>query len=439
MTTRSLRSPSLHSPSAPLAPTRRARPASFYQRLIFGRLAPLNLGSLQVELPDGELRHFGAPDGVSRHSLPTGISPSATLRIRRAAFFKKCVLFGDIGFADSYLDGDWDSPNLTALVAWFIHNLDRAPTLSGSGRSSTAALKWLGIVSRLAHILRPNTRKIARRNIAEHYDLSNEFFSLFLDPTLMYSSAKWVRTEQTLEEAQHEKNDALCRSLRLRPCDHVLEIGTGWGGWSLHAAKNYGCRVTSVTISRRQFDLARARVAAAGLGDKIDVQFRDYRELTGQYDKLVSIEMLEAVGHRYHATYAEICSRVLKPGGLLALQFITCPDHRYDQLRNGVDFIQRHIFPGSLLLSLNRVNELLSRSGGFVLHEMTDLGHDYARTLKLWHEAFQKRLPEVRELGFDDRFIRKWEYYLCYCEAAFALRNISVVQTLHTRANNLGL
>lgn len=425
------------STTAPLEP--RAANPSVYRRLILGLLSPLTRGHLQVELPGGEVRHFGGAQSVSTISLPLGIPTSAVLRIHREGFFKKCVLFGDIGFADSYLDGDWDTPDLTALVAWFIHNLDHAPTLSGSRHNRVPKVKWLGIISRLGHLLRPNTRKTARRNIAEHYDLSNEFFSLFLDPTLMYSSAKWVRPEQTLEEAQHEKNEALCRSLRLCQSDHVLEIGTGWGGWSLHAAKNYGCRVTSVTISREQFNLARQRVAAAGLSSRIDVQFRDYRELTGQYDKLVSIEMLEAVGHRYHSTFAEICSRVLKPEGLLALQFITCPDHRYNQLRRGVDFIQRHIFPGSLLLSLNRVNALLSRHGGFMLHEVSDLGHDYARTLKYWHQAFRQRLPEVRELGFDDRFIRKWEYYLCYCEAAFALRNISVVQTLHTRPNNLGL
>lgn len=412
---------------------------SFYQRLIFRMLEPLGRGHLQVILPDGGVQHFGEAGRVSKLYLPTEISNHALIRIHRSSFFKKCVLFGDIGFADSYLDGDWDSPDLTALVAWFIHNRDEAPTLSGSRRSNSARVKWLGVISRLAHLLRPNTPKTARRNISEHYDLSNKFFSLFLDPTLMYSSAKWAEPDQTLEEAQHEKNEALCRSLRLKPTDHVLEIGTGWGGWSLHAAKNYGCRVTSVTISSEQLTLARRRVSAAGLDERIDVQFCDYRELTGQYDKLVSIEMLEAVGHGYHENYADVCSRVLKPDGLLALQFITCPDNRYDEFRNGVDFIQRHIFPGSLLLSLNRVNDLLSRRGGFVLHEMTDLGHDYARTLRHWREAFQKHLLAVRELGFDTRFIRKWDYYLSYCEAAFALRNISVVQTLHTRANNFQL
>ena len=258
---------------------------------------------------------------------------------------------------------------------------------------------------------------------------------------MMYSSAKWPAAHPhfTLEEAQREKNDALCRSLRLAPSDHVLEIGTGWGGWSLHAAQTYGCRVTTVTISQQQYDLARSRIAAAGLTDRVEVQLRDYRDLTGTYDKIVSIEMMEAIGHRYLPEFTAVLDRVLKPDGLLALQFITCPDSRYDAFRTGIDFIQKHIFPGSLLLSLNRVNDLLSRSGGFTLHHIDDLGHDYARTLRLWHENFRHRTEQILALGFDDRFMRKWSYYLAYCESAFAMRNISVVQTLHTRANNLSL
>lgn len=412
---------------------------SVYERLVLRELARLERGTLRLHFPSGRAVNFGQDGVVFTESLPLGISPTAVLHVRRDAFFRKCVLSGDIGFAESYIDGDWETPDLTALIGWFIQNADHAPTVSGSRRARSLGLHWLRLGHRLAHLLRTNTRQTARRNISEHYDLSNEFFSLFLDPTLMYSSAKWTRPDQTLEEAQHEKNEALCRSLKLRATDHVLEIGTGWGGWSLHAARNFGCRVTSVTISREQFDLARKRVREAGLEDRIAVQFRDYRELTGQYDKLVSIEMLEAVGHRFHETYANVCARVLKPNGLLALQYITCPDHRYNELRRGVDFIQRHIFPGSLLLPINRVNQLLSQAGGFVLHEMTDLGHDYARTLRHWRDAFEENLPRVRELGFDERFIRKWRYYLCYCEAAFALRNISVVQTVHTRPNNLEL
>jgi cyclopropane-fatty-acyl-phospholipid synthase len=225
--------------------------------------------------------------------------------------------------------------------------------------------------------------------------------------------------------------------LQLQPGDHVLEIGTGWGGWAMHAVKNHDCRVTTVTISKEQRDLAIQRIANAGLSDRIDVQLRDFRDITGNYDKIVSIEMMEALGHRYQTAFAEAIARLLKPSGRVALQFITCPDARYEEFRKGVDFIQKHIFPGSLLLSTNRINQLLARSGNFVLRGLEDHGLDYTITLRHWQNAFSSRLAEVRELGFDDRFIRKWEYYLHYCEAAFGLRNISVVQTVHTRANFL--
>lgn len=384
---------------------------------------------------------LGAAAAAPERALPLDLSSRAQLCVRRDTFFKKCFWSGDIGFAEAFIEGDWDSPDLTAVIAWFILNHEQAPTLSGSTRGSSAALNLLRFAHRVGHLLRGNTRATARRNISEHYDLSNDFFALWLDPSMMYSAAKWptAAPDLSLAEAQAEKNDALCRALRLQPSDRVLEIGTGWGAWALHAAQRFGCRVTTVTISREQFEHARRRVAEAGMADRIKVELRDFRDIAGQFDKIVSIEMMEALGHRYQATFAEVVSRRLQPGGLLALQFITCPDSRYDQFRGGVDFIQKHIFPGSLLLSLNRVNDLLARAGGFVLHQVDDLGHDYARTLRLWRENFTAREAEVRALGFDGRFIRKWHYYLAYCEAAFALRNISVVHTLHTRPNNLSL
>jgi cyclopropane-fatty-acyl-phospholipid synthase len=412
---------------------------SLWQSPVLDALASMTRGHLHVELPDGTTRDFGDTAAARSTALPLQINASASLRVRRAAFFEKCALAGDIGFAESFIDGDWETPDLTALIAWFLQNVENAPTLSGSSRRPPFALNVLRFANRLRHILRANTRANSARNIREHYDLSNDFFALFLDPSMMYSSALWTDPDASLAEAQHEKNDALCRSLRLQPSDRVLEIGTGWGGWATHAARNYGCHVTTVTISQQQYDFARRRVIHAGLGDRIDVRLQDYRDLTGSFDKIVSIEMLEAVGHAYQPKYFEVVSRLLKPHGLLALQYISCPDHRYDALRRGVDFIQKHIFPGSLLLSPNRVNDLLARAGGFTLHSFRDFGHDYARTLKLWRAAFLEKLPQVRALGFDDRFIRKWDYYLCYCEAAFAMRNISVVHTLHTRANNLSL
>jgi cyclopropane-fatty-acyl-phospholipid synthase len=420
----------------------RAKP-SFYRTAVLRSFAAMTRGHLRIELPDGTSHEIGSHAAAVQLTLPLALPAFALIRVKRDAFFKKCLFSGDIGFAESYIDGDWETPHLAAVIAWFLLNVEDAPTLSGSAKkhAQSFALNLLRHTNRLGHLLRPNSREIARRNISEHYDLSNDFFALFLDPSMMYSSAKWPAAHPhfTLEEAQREKNDALCRSLRLAPTDHVLEIGTGWGGWSLHAAQTYGCRVTTVTISQQQYDLARSRIAAAGLTDRVEVQLRDYRDLTGTYDKIVSIEMMEAIGHRYLPDFTAVLNRVLKPDGLLALQFITCPDSRYDAFRTGIDFIQKHIFPGSLLLSLNRVNDLLSRSGGFTLHHIDDLGHDYARTLRLWHENFRHRTEQILALGFDDRFMRKWSYYLAYCESAFAMRNISVVQTLHTRANNLSL
>jgi cyclopropane-fatty-acyl-phospholipid synthase len=424
------------------APVLQPRHTSFARRAVLAALAGLPRGSLVLELPDGSLHRTGsssaAADGTD---LPLGFRADVKIRVRREAFFRKCFWAGDIGFAEAFIDGDWETDDLAGVIAFFIHNVDHAPTLSGSQRTRSAALNFLRFGNRLLHLLRPNTRRIARRNIREHYDLSNEFFALWLDPSMMYSSALWPAHAPwlSLEDAQREKNDALCRKLRLQPTDRVLEIGTGWGGWSLHAARNYGCHVTTITISQQQFELAQRRVREAGLADRVDVQLRDFRDIAGRFDKIVSIEMVEALGHRYQATFARAVAQLLKPEGLLALQFITCPDSRYRELRRGVDFIQKHIFPGSLLLSVNRLNGLLAAAGGFVLHELDDFGPDYARTLQHWRSAFNTRLARVRALGFDERFIRKWTYYLCYCEAAFALRNISVVHTLHTRANNLSL
>jgi cyclopropane-fatty-acyl-phospholipid synthase len=411
-----------------------ARPSAF-RAAVLGAFARMTRGRLHLELPDGAAAVFGAGEAA----LPLGIDGSARIRVRREAFFRKCVLAGDIGFAESYLDGDWNSPDLVAVISWFILNVDAAPTLSGSQRAGGLALNLLRFTNRLGHALRPSSRANARRNISEHYDLSNDFFSLFLDPSMMYSAARWSRPGMTMEEAQGEKNERLCQLLRLTPADHVLEIGTGWGGWALHAVRRHGCRVTTVTLSKQQFDYARARVAAAGLAGRIEVRLQDFREITGQYDKVVSIEMIEALGHRYLPDFCRVVNAALKKDGLLAMQFITCPDARYGEFRRGVDFIQKHIFPGSLLLSLNRVNACLSREAGMVVHGVDDMGPDYAVTLRRWAEAFNQQADAVRALGFDERFRRKWNYYLAYCEAAFALRNISVVQTVHSRPNNLSL
>lgn len=435
-----MKSASAIQPSAAVS-SRAAASPSIFQRLVVGSLEPMRKGRLTLELPDRSTIHFGADVGETSPELPPGVAPEARIIVRDERFFRRCVLSGDVGFGESYVAGEWDSPDVVAVIAWFLLNLDHAPTLSGSARRRVHgwALNLMSFANRAGHLMRRNTRTTVRKNIRAHYDVSNAFFQRMLDPSMMYSCALWKGGDDTLALAQERKNDSLCQLLRLKPTDRVLEIGTGWGGWSLHAATRYGCRVTTLTISEQQFNLARDRVAQAGLGDRIDVQLADFRDWHGTYDKIVSIEMMEALGHAYVPEFCRFLDRSLERDGLIALQFITCPDSRYAQLRRGVDFIQKHVFPGSLLLSLNRVNDLLARAGGFVVHHVSDHGAAYARTLREWRHNFHERRAEIEALGFDDTFFRSWHYYLTYCEAAFAMRNISVVQTLHTRPNNLSL
>ena len=345
------------------------------------------------------------------------------------------MLYGDIGFGEAYVDGDWDTSDITTVISWFILNVENSPAMSGS-KTKKFLFNLLGWQNRIRHLLRPNSMATSRRNISEHYDLGNDFYRLFLDRTMTYSSALFESPDRTLEEAQIAKYDRLCRQLRLKPGEHVLEIGSGWGGFSRHAAKNYGVRITTVTISEEQYKYARELFQKEGLADRVEVKLQDYRLLEGKFDKIVSIEMLEAVGDEYLETYFAKCHELLKPHGLLALQMITCPDSRHDSLRKNVDWIQKHIFPGSLLLSVHRVNEALRRTGDLFLYDLKDLGLSYAETLRRWRTAFNQNEAAVRALKFDTRFIRKWNYYLSYCEAAFAMRNISVVQAVYTRPNN---
>lgn len=363
----------------------------------------------------------------------------ATVSILDEAFFKRCVLFGPIGFAEGYMAGEWDSPDLAAVIGFFILNAEDAGGLRTEQGAKAPLLNLLNAYNRLLHQQRPNDLKTSRRNISEHYDLSNEFFALWLDPTMTYSSALFEPADLDLQAAQIKKYDNLCRTLQLKPTDHVLEIGTGWGGFSIHAASTYGCRITSLTISQRQHDEAVRRIAAAGLSDKVTVLLEDYRKVTGQYDKIVSIEMIEAVGDKFLDTYFASLQRVLAPHGMLGLQMITCPDRQHRILRDGVDFIQKHIFPGSLLVSQARVTEALMKTGSLNLFDWQDMGLHYAKTLGLWCERFEAVRDTVVSMGFDEPFIRKWRYYLRYCEAAFASRNISVVQAIYTRPNNIAI
>ena len=406
----------------PVSPAARG---GLYQAIILRSLAPMRRGFLEIEFPDGTRKAFGDPAAEIR----------ANVRIRRARFFQRCVLFGDIGFGESFVDGDWETDSIERVIAWFLLNQDNSPSQSG-GRAKNAIIGLLRSWNRLLHLLRPNSVRTSRRNIAEHYDLGNEFYQRWLDPTMTYSSALFSSAEQSLESAQIAKYDALCRNLRLRESDRVLEIGSGWGGFACHAAKQFGCHITTVTISQAQFDFARERIAREGVADRVEIRLEDYRSVEGRFDKIASIEMMEALGDRFLETFLTKIHALLAPNGLAGFQYITVPDSRHAELRRGVDWIQKHIFPGSLLLSIGRINEALSRTGDLFLHDLSDLGESYARTLRIWRENFNRQAESVRALGFDERFIRKWNYYLSYCEAAFTMRNVSVVQAIYTRPNN---
>jgi cyclopropane-fatty-acyl-phospholipid synthase len=405
-----------------------AQRPSVYRWPLLRILRRFEKGTLQVMYPGGETETFGGKEA----------GPSARVVIHAEEFFKRCALFGAVGLGEAYTDGLWDTHDIRSVLEWFIINMHADPKLKGSSQRFRS-VGWLKLFNRLTHLFRRNTKEGSSRNITEHYDLGNDFYKLWLDPTMTYSSARFTSAEQSLEEAQYSKYQALCGKLQVQSTDHVLEIGCGWGGFSIYAASTYGCRVTGVTISPSQHAEATARVKAAGLEELIQIRLCDYRELTGQYDKIASIEMLEAVGDEFLETWCAKCVELLKPQGLLAVQMITVPDCDHAELKRGTDWIQKHIFPGSLLLATQRMLTAMSHTGTLFIHGLEDLGASYARTMREWHVLFNQQLDAVREQGFSESFLRKWNYYLKYCEAAFATRNISVVQAVFTRPCNLSL
>ena len=400
---------------------------SFYQDVVIKLLSKMEKGRLYLTNSNGEQIVIGTGEG----------NITASIVVNNPEFYKRCILFGDIGFGEAYVDGLWDTDNITNVIKWVLHNIESSPGVSGS-KVQAASLNLLKWYNKLIHFKRANTIEGSRKNISEHYDLNNDFFASFLDPTMTYSAAYFYRDGLSLEEAQLAKYERLCRQLHLKPTDHVLEIGSGWGGNAIYMAKTYGCRVTSLTISEEQHKIAVARVAAEGLSDRVSILIKDYREMEGTFDKIVSVEMLEAVGFNFMDVFFKKCHDLLKKSGILALQVITSPDSRFEGLKKGVDWIQKHIFPGSLLPSVAAINGSVNRTGDMTMVDLKDLGLDYARTLKLWFESFNASLPKVKSLGFDDTFIRKWNYYLCYCEAAFVMRNINVMQIVYSRPNNVG-
>lgn len=350
--------------------------------------------------------------------------PRADLEVVDPRFWTALVRGGDLGAAEAYMDGWWDSHDLAVLVRLMARNRDVMLGLSGT----LATLHGWG--AKLYHWGRDNTRIGSRRNIEEHYDLSNDFFALFLDESMTYSCALFETPEATLLEAQVAKIDRLCRKLQLKESDHLLEIGTGWGGLAIHAASVYGCRVTTTTISSEQHAEACRRVRAAGLEGQIEVLLKDYRDLEGRYDKIVSVEMIEAVGHRWVPKFFAACSQLLWADGLMALQAITIADRNYEAARDRVDFIQRYIFPGGAIPSVASLSQAVARASELTPLHTEDLGLHYARTLRLWRQSFEAHRDEILALGFSPRFLRCWRYYFCYCEGGFRERVIGNVQML---------
>jgi len=388
------------------------------RRLFLERLAGLREGELTVI--DGEGRHtFGrrTPECSLR----------ATIEVLHPQTYADAAFGGTVGGGEAYLRGLWRADDLTALIRLMLVNRDVMQSMEGGAALLTAPLR------RSLHWLNRNSPDGSRRNIAAHYDLGNDLFALMLDETMAYSCAVFERDAATLHEAQLAKFERICRKLQLSPRDHLLEIGTGWGGFAIHAASRYGCRVTTTTISREQHDWAREKIAAAGVQDRVTLLLDDYRDLRGRYDKLVSIEMIEAVGARYLDTYTAQCARLLEPHGAMLLQAITIRDQVYEEALGSVDFIQRFIFPGSFIPSVTAITDSVRRATDLKVFHLEDIGPHYATTLRRWRENFFARLPEVHRLGYPDAFVRMWDYYLCYCEGGFLERQLGNVQMLLTK------
>ena len=397
-----------------LPQTRSARVGEKIAReAIFRLLSKLQVGSLTLH--EGPCsHHFGSIDKPHE--------PQAEVHIHSPAVYSQMLTGGSIGSGEAYMKGYWSSPDAMDVMRIFSANL---VLLNKFDASQSVFIK---LALKIAHRFNRNTYKGSQLNIAAHYDLGNEFFQLFLDPTMMYSSALFSDKSASLEVASETKLDELCQQLELKSGDHLLEIGTGWGGMAIHAAKNFGCRVTTTTISQEQYDFASARVSEEGLEGQITLLCEDYRNLTGEYDKLVSIEMIEAVGHDFYQNYFRMCSGLLKPNGKMVIQAITMADQRYKEARDSVDFIKRYIFPGGCLPSVAVMAQHIARDTDMQIVHLRDITNDYAETLAHWRQRFLANLEAVRGMGFSEEFVRMWDFYLCYCEGGFRERVISTVQ-----------
>lgn len=389
------------------------------RHLLLKQFEQLRDGELHIVEADGQHHRFGA--------RTARLDISVSLRVHHPQLFADAAFGGTVGAGEAYIRGLWQCDDLTKLIRLFVANRD---VMDGLDR------RW-ALISRpflkLFHFWHRNSRQGSARNIAAHYDLGNALYELMLDPTMAYSCGIFETEQSTLEQASIAKFDAVCRKLRLQPGDTVVEIGTGWGGLAIHAAQHYGAKVTTTTISREQHDYAREHIDRLGLRDRITLLLEDYRDLRGQFDKAISIEMIEAVGAEYLDTYLRKCSQLLAPHGAMLLQAITIQDQFYEQARKSVDYIQRFIFPGSFIPSVTTITESLTRTTDLKISHLEDIGPHYARTLREWRHNFMGQLDRVRELGYPDSFIRLWEYYLCYCEGGFAERQLGDVQLLLTK------
>ena len=366
-----------------------------------------------------ELQHANSTDVLGNENSQDRV----TIGVHHARFYSRVLLGGTIGAADSYIANEWSTNDLTGLIRILIRNLGPMGALEQTWGRLKRSAHWF------SHQLRKNTRSGSRKNIHEHYDLGNSFYELFLDPTMNYSCGIFESERSTMLDASLAKMERICQKLELCADDHVVEIGTGWAGLATYMAENYGCRVTTTTISREQYDFAQKIVAQKGLQDRVQVIQKDYRDLEGSFDKLVSIEMIEAVGYQYFDQYFQKCSSLLKPEGLMLIQAITMSEQNFDRYRQSVDFIRSHVFPGGCLPSLAAINQSVGRATDLRMVHLEDLTEHYATTLRAWRLKFHERLEKVRALGFDDAFLRLWHFYLCYCEAGFAERRIHLVQT----------
>ncbi|MEZ5506115.1 MAG: cyclopropane-fatty-acyl-phospholipid synthase family protein [Gammaproteobacteria bacterium] len=390
----------------------------YCRQLLLKAMASADFGTLVIRDPDAEFRVQGRVDPDYIH---------AEIHVEDTSCYRHMVFAGSIGASEAYMTADWTTPDLTAVIRFMSRNLHALNQLENGLARITRPLQ------RFYHWSNRNTEKGSRRNIAAHYDLGNDLFELFLDPTMMYSAGIFPSADATLEQASVEKLDRICRKLDLQPDDHVVEIGTGWGGFAIHAVTHYGCKVTTTTISRQQYDYAKARVEKLGLQDRITLLLEDYRDMEGQFDKLVSIEMVEAVGHQFYPAYFEALGRLLKPEGLALIQAITIDDKRYHDAIRNVDFIQRYIFPGSCIPSVTALLTACGQSSDMQLTHMKDITPHYARTLREWRNNFFRHEEQIRKLGYSAEFVRMWDFYFCYCEGGFAERVIGDVQLLFAK------